>query len=114
MKNIYFIIISILVIFYIIISVRKNKLSVKTSFGWIMASFAMLLLSIFPYSIDWLAKILGINYGPALFLTLCVVLLIIIDFNYSKRLADHNKKIIELEQHLAILESKENEKEKRK
>ena len=110
MKNEYFIILSILIIFYIILSVRKNKLSVKTSFGWIIASLTILLLSVFPYSIDWLAKVLGINYGPSLFLTLCVVLLVIIDFNYSKKLEEHNKKIIELEQHLALLESEKNEK----
>lgn len=110
MKNIYFIVLSLLVLFYIIYSVRKNKLSVKTSFGWVVASIAMLLLSIFPYSIDWFAKLIGISYGPALFLTLCVVLLIVIDFNYSKTLADHQKKIIELEQHIAIIESELNEK----
>lgn len=110
MKNIYFIVLSLLILFYIIYSVRKNKLSVKTSFGWVVASIAMLLLSIFPYSIDWFAKLIGISYGPALFLTLCVVLLIVIDFNYSKTLADHQKKIIELEQHIAIIESELNEK----
>lgn len=105
MKNYYFIVLAFLIIFYIIHSVRKNKLSVVTSFGWIMASLAMVILAIFPYSIDWLAKFLGISYGPSLFLTLCVVLLFIIDFNYSKKLEEHQKKIIELEQHVAILES---------
>ena len=106
MKNYYFIILAILIIFYIIHSVRKNKLSVITSFGWVMASMAMLLLAIFPYSIDWLASFLGVSYGPSLFLTLCVVLLFIIDFNYSKKLEDHQKKIIELEQHIALIEGK--------
>lgn len=110
MKNHYFVILAIIIIIYIIDSVRKNKLSVITSFGWVMASIAMLILSIFPKSLDWLATEIGIEYPPALFLTLCVVLLYIINFNYSKRLAEHNKKIIELEQHVAILESKTNEK----
>lgn len=105
MKNYYFIILAILIIFYIIHSVRKNKLSVITSFGWVMASMAMLLLAIFPYSIDWLADFLSVSYGPSLFLTLCVVFLFIIDFNYSKKIEDHQKKIIELEQHIALLES---------
>ena len=65
-----------------------------------MASLAMLILSIFPYSIDWLADFLGVSYGPSLFLTLCVVLLFIIDFNYSKKLEDHQKKIIEYIQNM--------------
>ena len=110
MKNIYFVILSVLVIIYIISSVRKNKLSVKTSFGWVVASIAMLVLSIFPKSLDWFASFIGISYPPALFLTLCVVVLIVIDFNFSKQLEDHKKKIIELEQHIALLKSDKNEK----
>jgi len=62
MKNYYFIILSIIVIIYIINAVRHNKLSIKISFGWIVASMFMLFLAIFPYSMDWLAKLLGINY----------------------------------------------------
>jgi len=112
MKNYYFIILSIIVIIYIINAVRHNKLSIKISFGWIVASMFMLFLAIFPYSMDWLAKLLGINYPPALFLTLCVVLLVIIDFNFSKKMEILSKKIIELEQHIAILESEKNERKK--
>lgn len=112
MNNVYFIILSILIIIYIITAVRRDKLSVKTSFGWIMASFVILLLAIFPYSMDWLAKLLEINYPPALFLTLCVVVLVIIDFNFSKKLEIQSKKIVELEQHIAILESDKDERKK--
>ena len=73
----------------------------------------MLILSIFPKSLDWFASFIGISYPPALFLTLCVVVLIVIDFNFSKQLEDHKKKIIELEQHIAILKHEvENEKKK--
>lgn len=113
MKNIYFVILSIFILIYIISSVRKNKLSVKTSFGWVVASIAMLVLSIFPKSLDWLSLFIGISYPPALFLTLCVVILIVIDFNFSKKLEEHNKKIIELEQQISILKHEvENEKKK--
>jgi len=45
-------------------------------------------------------------------LTLCVVLLVIIDFNFSKKMEILSKKIIELEQHIAILESEKNERKK--
>ena len=103
MKNIYFIVVAVLVIIYIISSVRKNQLSIKTSFGWIIASLIMLVLSIFPYSMDWLAKILGISYPPALFLTLCIVFLVIQNFNFSKKLALQQEKIVDLAQEVSIL-----------
>lgn len=110
MKNLYFIILSIIIIIYIISSVRKNKLSVSTSFLWILSSIAMLLLSIFPHSIDWLAKTLGISYAPALFLTLCIVFLLIQNFNFSKKIYTLNEKVIDLAQELSLLKGEENEK----
>lgn len=106
MKNIYFIVLAILIVIYIISSIRKNKLSVKTSFGWIIGAMAMLFLAIWPKSLDWLSRIIGIEYPPALFLTLCVVVLFIIDFNNSKKLAEYQLKITELAQHVTLLEAK--------
>ena len=110
MNNIYFIVLSILIIIYTIHSVRKEHLSIKTSFIWILASLIMLLLSIFPYSIDWLARLLGIEYPPALFLTLCVVLLLILDFNFSNKVAKLQEKVIDLAQEVSVLKEKNNEK----
>lgn len=110
MKNVYFIIISIIVIAYILYSVRKGKLSIKTSFRWIIASFIMLFLSIFPYSLDWIALQIGISYPPTLFLTLAIVFLVIIDFNYSKEIAALQEKINTLAQEVSILKEKKNKK----
>ena len=110
MKNVYFIILAILVIIYIIGSVRKNQLSIKTSFGWVIASLIMLILSIFPYSMDWLAELLGISYPPALFLTLCIVFLVIQNFNFSKKLESQQEKIVDLAQEVSILKGINNDK----
>lgn len=110
MKIIYFIILAVLVVIYMLSSIRKNKLSIKTSFGWIMGAIAMIILAIFPKSLDWLSYLLGIEYPPALFLTLCVIVLFIIDFNNSKKLEEYRQKIIELAQRLAIDEENNNEK----
>lgn len=106
MKNIYFVFLSILIMFYIIHNVRKNNLSIKISMVWMCACVIMLILSIFPYSLDWLAKLLGISYPPALFLTLCVIFLIVIDFNYSKKMSKLQEKITDLAQELSIVREK--------
>ena len=105
MKNIIFIILSIIIMLYILYSVRKDKLSVKSSFGWFLACVLMLLLSIFPYSLDWVAGLVGISYPPTLLLTLCIVMLIVIDFNYSKKISEMQKKITDLAQELSIVKS---------
>lgn len=103
MKNIYFIIFSLIVIFYMIHSIRKDKLSVTNSFIWIVFCIGLLILSIFPKSLDWLAVSLGIEYPPALFLTIAVVILFVITFIQSKKINDLQKKVIDLGQELSIL-----------
>lgn len=106
MKNIYFIFLSVIIILYMLYSIRKNTLSIKTSFVWVILSLIMLLLSIFPKSIDFIAVKLGIAYPPTLLLTLCIVLLLVQNFNSSKKLYDLHEKLNDLEQEITILKSK--------
>ena len=103
MNNIYFIIIAVILMIYIVHTVRKNKLSVKASFWWLIGSVIILLLSIFPYSINWLAEIFGIAYPPALLLTLAVVFLLFINFQDSRHISEQQAKITELAEQVAIL-----------
>lgn len=110
MKNIYFIIISVLFIIYITIEIKKKKLSIKESFWWVIGGIIMLVLAIFPKIFDSLAIWLGVSYPPTLFLTLCIVFILFLNFKNGKRIAEQNQKIIELEQHVALLESDKNEK----
>ena len=110
MKNIYFIILALLILVYMVQSVRKNNLNVKTSFWWIIGSIVILVLAIWPKSIDWFAVMLGIDYPPALFLTLCVVFLWVVDFKYSKRIQEQQDKITDLAQELSIIKEQINEK----
>lgn len=109
MKNIYFIILAILVVFYMIHEVRKKKFSIKESFWWVIAAIVMLLLAIFPYSIDHLAGFLNIAYPPSLLFVLCIIFLIFINFRNSKKICEQQEKIIELAQELAIVKEKTKE-----
>lgn len=112
MNNIFFIVVAFAMIIYIFISVRQEKLSVQSSFGWIIASILMLILAIFPKSLDWVASSLGIEYPPAFFLTLCVVLLFAISFSYGKKIANLQAKITDLTQEINILKFGKNGKKK--
>lgn len=114
MKNVYFIILAVAVIIYMFVSIRRNRLSVSSSFGWIIFSIVMLLLAIFPHSIDILAPLFGVEYAPVLLLTFCVVLLFIMDFRKSKKIDDLEKKVVDLGQELSIVRETVNEKNKRK
>ena len=110
MSNIPFIIISILTILYIVVSIRRERLSVAVSFGWIIFCFIMLFLSIFPTSFDWVSYQLGVSYPPAFFLTICVVIIFISNFRDDKRLDELCKKVTDLTEELDILKGEKNDK----
>ena len=103
MKKIYFIIIAIIVFSYIIMEVRKKRFSIKESFWWVIAAIVMIILSIFPYSIDKIASFLNISYPPSLLFVLCIVFLVFINFKNSKKIAQQQEKIIELGQEIVLL-----------
>lgn len=111
MKKIYFIVLAFIAVLYVIHEVRQKKFSIRESFWWMLASFIMLLLAIFPYSIDQLAKIFHIEYPPSLLFVFCIVFLLFINFRNSKKIAEQQEKIIELAQHVAILEKEVFERE---
>jgi len=104
--SIFLTVMAILVILYILFSIRKNKLSPANSFIWIIFCIVLLVLSIWPASLDWLANLLGISYPPALFLSIAVVILFIMNFIQSQKIENLQKKIIDLGQEVSILKSK--------
>ena len=110
MKNIYFVIISIICILFIVHEIRKKRFSIKESFWWVIGSIIMLLLSIFPYVIDKLANFFGVNYPPSLFFVFCNIFLIFMIFRNSKKISEQQEKIIELAQNVSILRSKNEKK----
>ena len=73
----------------------------------------MIILAIFPYSIDSIAKFLNIDYPPSLLFVICIVFLLFINFKNSKKIAEHQEKIVELAQHVALLENESQKGEKK-
>lgn len=110
MNNMYFIVISAFCFIYVFLSVKERKFSIKESFWWFILSIIMLLLSLFPYSIDFFAKKLNISYPPSLLFVLCIVFLIFINFRNSKRIVELQLKVVDLGQELAIIKEKVNRK----
>ena len=106
MNNIIFIVISVIAILLVINSVRKKIFSIKESFWWFAAAIIMLLLSIFPYSIDWIAVQLHIAYPPSLLFVICIIFLAFINFRNSQILSRIQNQVTDLAQELAILKSK--------
>ena len=108
MKNIYFIIISLFLLFYVIHIVRKEKLSIKESFWWIVCTIITLILAAFPKSIDIIKKGFGVDYPPTLMLVFSILFLLFMNFRASVKISEQNEKIMELVQQLSIIKNKVN------
>lgn len=105
MKNEYFIILTSAIVIYMIRNVVKSRMPVKESFFWMIGSLVALVLSIFPKSIDGIAKFVGVSYAPTLFLVIYVLFLTFMIFRNSKRIAEQQEKINELGQQVAYLKN---------
>lgn len=110
MNNVLFILISIVILLYVINVVRRKHFSIKESFWWVIASILMLILSIYPHSIDALAKVLNISYPPSLFFVGCIIFVLFINFRSSRKITDLQIKITDLTQELSILKENVNRK----
>ena len=109
MNRLYLIIIALLPMIYIIHEVRKKRFSIKESFWWMMASITMLLLAIFPYSINWISEKFGVTYPPSLFFVFCIIFLVLMIFRNSKKISEQQMKITELAQNISIIKEELNE-----
>lgn len=111
--NLLFIIIGIILIVYIIKSVMNKNFDMYESIFWIIATIAIILLAMFPKSLDTISAKLGISYSPSLVFLLGVVFLLFINFKQSRLLNQEKQKTTELAQELAILNQKIEEMEEK-
>lgn len=89
----------------ILLLIRKDKLHAANGLGWFIVAGLFAALGLAPKAFDELARFLGVNYSPALALTLCVVLIIIKllvhDIHYSRLRVRHER----LVQRMALIET---------
>ena len=104
--RVFFIIIAIILIMYIYHNVKKNMLSQDESILWIIGAFFILILSIWPNIVIWLADIVGIAYPPSFLFLITSVFLVVFLFRNSQQISVLNEKNKELIQDLALLEKR--------
>jgi hypothetical protein len=105
-----FILIGVIVIYYIYNTVKNGKFSVNESIFWMCGGFVVMILSIFPQIIIFLAEKVGIDYPPSLLFMLCNVFLLFMCFRNNRRIAEQQEKIVELAQQLTLVKSKQEDK----
>jgi len=96
------IIVSILILIYVLIKIRRAALNIPDSIFWIVFAALLLILSIFPQIAYFFAALLGIE-APLNFLILLFIALTLLKlFLVTIRQSELNEKIKKLTQQIAF------------
>ncbi len=87
---------------YVLFKIRRSKVQIEDSIFWLMFSFMILVLSIFPDIAIVASEVLGIM-SPVNFIFLVVLFVLIVhQFSLTIRLSQTNNRLKELVQKKAI------------
>ena len=91
--------------------VKKRKLEFQYCIFWITIDIILIVLSSNKNLVEDLAKLVGINYAPALLFVTGIVFSFLLIFYITIVISDMKRRIVNLTQELGILKSKVEEKE---
>lgn len=101
--------ISILVFLMVLRFIKKSKVSTQSAVIWILWSFGLIIISVFPKIISQITAFFGIQSSiNGLFLIMIFLLYMLVFFLYLKISVLENK-VRDLTQHIAIREKEEND-----
>lgn len=98
------IILALITLMGIINMIKKEKLELKYVLLWILGTFCIISMAIFPVTIDYVAYLLNIAtpINALFFLGICFILIIL--FSLTVAQSRNSKKIKNLAQKIALLE----------
>lgn len=104
------IIASCLTMFFMMRKIRQSKVQIEDTIFWVIFSFVLLIVSIFPGIADILTKLLGI-YSTVNFVFLLVIFILLIKlFLMTIKVSQLETKLRELIQKIAIEENMKDKK----
>lgn len=105
---------SILMLAFVIIKVRKNKMNIHYSIIWIIWGISLIVLSLFPSIISWASKVLSIATPTNTLFLIMIFFLYCLTFYIYLKISKHNEEIINLNYEIAALKKKVEELDSKK
>lgn len=104
---------SLLTMFFMMRRIRQSKVQIEDSIFWILFSFGLLVISIFPGIAEWMARLLGIATVVNFVFLFVIFILLVKLFLMTVRISQMDTKIRELTQRIALDENKREQEEKK-
>ena len=105
------IIVSLIMIYTTLKSVRNNKLPIKYSLIWLLSGLILLFVSIFTNTFGYISSLIGFQVSSNLVIGIFISLLLLITMMLTKIVSEQNKKITLLIEEVSILKKKVDENE---
>ena len=87
-------------------ALKKGRMPIKYSLLWYFCSIIVLLVSIFPITIEFIANLFGFQTLSNLIIAIVITLLLFLTMSLTIITAGQNKKIIMLIQEVSMLKSR--------
>lgn len=95
---------SILLIAWVLTSVRRAHIRVEYSVSWLAAGIVLLVMSRSSSTLSWIAGVTGINDGPLALVAAVFCVFLVLFYAFSIRISDLKDANVALTQRVAILE----------
>lgn len=95
---------------YFLGQIRRSRLQIDYAISWALFSGGLVIISIFPGIIVWLAEILGVMSPANLLYLIIIFVLILKQFTTTLKISKMDRQIADLAQHI-VLQEKNQQKE---
>ncbi|MBF0479549.1 MAG: DUF2304 domain-containing protein [Candidatus Omnitrophica bacterium] len=104
MPMIFALVVSVVIFLFVVDLVRREKLTFKYAFGWLIASFAAVLVTMFPKTIFSVSRWVGFEI-PSNFVFFCILgVLVLLSLMMTIFLCQQNRRNEIMAQKIGILE----------
>ena len=112
--TVFFVVVIFMYLAFIIHLLKKKKLELKYTLSWLISSFVLLIIIVFPSIMYWISNIIGIKTPINSALILGCMFIILLLITIPSIVSSLNKNLRMLIQEVALLEKRVRELEKNK
>ncbi len=105
--RLFLILICVAALIYLVVKMRSKRVDVKYTLPWLLLDFLMLIMAVFPDTVDWACRVVGIKTPSNIVFAALLLLLLVIVYVMSRTISRLNNEIRELAQRVALDEVKE-------
>ncbi len=98
--------VALLNMFLVVKDIRKGKIQIEYSVFWVIFSFLLVVIAIFPQICYWASELIGIQSPSNFVFAFMLIVLLLRNFTLSKEVSQLNVKITELAQSITLSEKK--------